>query len=108
VSLLQVEEPQWQHELQQLPLSWQQVPILLLNPSPHNSSSQQLQDGPQAVHQQFGQCTGSSLQLQRQPWGNGAQAAAAGSAVVCCGPSSYPLLEQFIVSVCVQVRLGVR
>jgi hypothetical protein len=108
VSLLQVEEPQWQQELQQLPLSWQQVPMLQLNPTPHNGSSQQLQDGQLvAHHQQLGQCIGGSLQSERQAWGNAVPAAAAGGAVVCYGPSPYPLLEKFIVSVCIQVRPGV-
>jgi hypothetical protein len=109
VSLLKVEEPHWQQELQQLQLSWQQVPMLLLNPTPHNCSSQQLQDGPHAwqqQQQQQGQCIGGALPAERRPWGEGvpaAAAAAASSAVVCFGPSPYPLLEQFIVSVCVQV-----
>jgi hypothetical protein len=108
MSLLRVEEPYWQQELQQLPLTWQQVPMLLLNPTPHNCSSHQQQQ------QQHGQCsegavpcTAWAARQQQQLWGSGLQAAAAASgAVVCYGPSPFPLLELFITSICVQVRLG--
>uniref|UniRef100_A0A383WFI1 DNA-directed primase/polymerase protein n=1 Tax=Tetradesmus obliquus TaxID=3088 RepID=A0A383WFI1_TETOB len=108
VSLLHVPEPKWQQLLQQLPLMWQTVPMLLLNPTPHNScsSSQQLQDGEhgpmQEQQQQPGGCNGGWGSAGRQLGNRGLHTAAAAGAVVCYGPSPYPLLEQFITSICVQ------
>jgi hypothetical protein len=104
VSLLRVEEPNWQQELVQLPLTWQQVPMLLLNPTPHNScSSQQLQDGQQVSWQHQEQQQHAGWSAGRQHCDSGLQTA---GAVVCYGPSPFPLLEQFITSICVQVWAG--
>lgn len=105
VSLLRVEGLDWQQELQQLPLAWQQIPVLQLNPVPHNP--QQLlqhdpqQDGNGHLQQQRLYCQGAAAGSPGT-WQMGAAMVA--GAAVCHGPSPYPHLEHFITSVCVQVR----
>jgi hypothetical protein len=89
VSLLYVDQPDWQAELHQLPVPWQQVAMLQLNPLPHH----------QYLQQQQQQVTAQSCS-----WSDKQQLPPLLSACPCQGPSAFPLLEQFITSVCVQVR----